>query len=674
MNPLLEEEFKIPFRSILPEHIEPGIREAVARAERELAELVEPDRPLTWDATVAAFDAIEARIDRVVKVAHHLNSVVSTPELRAAFQAALPVFSAFYADLGANTALFGKITAFAATAEAAALPPLRKRRLEHLLRDFRRLGIDLPPQERERVKAINMELAEVRNSFSEHVLDDTRDFELVITDEADLRGLPASSVRAAREAAQAKGRDGWLFTLHQPSIGPVLQYALNRDLRRQMFEAFTDRAAKGETANQPLIRRILQLRQEQAGLLGYADYADYRLEVLMVGSGQAAVDFEQELYRRTVPYWQQEIAELDGFARKLGLGTIEAWDLAFVTESMRREQLDFDAEQLRPYFSFERVMSGLFELARRLFGVTVTEVSEADTWHEDVRYYDMHDTDGTHLASFYTDWFPRAGKRAGAWFNSFITGGPTGDGGFDPHLGIIMGNLTPPVGDAPAQFTHREVQTVFHEFGHLLHHCLSRVSEPALASTRVPWDWVELPSQILENWTTEREALDLFARHVETGEPVPEDLLQKLRAAAHFAGAHAQMRQLSFSALDLALHREYDPHGETDPITFVNGVRERYSARPELVQDNFACAFTHIFAGGYAAAYYSYKWSEVLEADAFTRFRAEGIFNAETGRAFRKAILETGDSVDPNELYERFMGRPPELDALIRRNLGSGAG
>lgn len=673
MNPILSEQFRIPFAAIRPEHVDSGVAQAVERARAEIREIAAPGNPLTWEGTVGAYDAVESRLDRVVTIAHHLNSVISSPELRQAWQKALPVFMAFNAEVGADQELWGVFKAYAATAEAAGLDPVRSRRLEHLLLDFRRQGADLPEAARDRVRAIRLELAELQNSFSENVLDATRKFEHVVTDEAGLAGLPASAVAAARAAAEAAGREGWLFTLHQPSIMPVLQFSEDRAFRKLIHDAYTDRAAGGEFDNRPLMRRILRLRRELAGLLGFPHFADYRLEINMVGSGSAAVSFEEELYGRTLPYWQRETQELAEYARaELGLDPIEPHDMAYVTERLRRDRLDFDSEALRPWFGRRRVMDGLFELAGRLFGIEVTEEENPDVWHPDVRYYVIRDGDGTHLASFYADWFPRDGKRAGAWMNSFVTGGPRADGGFDPHLGIIMGNLTPPVGDADAQFTHREVQTVFHEFGHLLHHCLSRVTEPALAGTRVRWDWVELPSQILENWTTEREALDLFARHVETDAPLPEDLLTKLRAATTFAGAHAQMRQLSFGALDLALHIDYDPDGETDPVDFVNQVRERFVARPELSRDNFVCAFSHIFAGGYAAAYYSYKWSEVLEADAFTRFKAEGIFNPATGRAFREAILETGDSVDPNELYRRFMGRQPRLDALIERNLGGG--
>ncbi len=671
MNPLLSRDFKIPFREILPGHLESGVREAVAEARGKADQLGGPDQELTWQATVGALDGLSTGVERAVTIASHLNAVVNTDETRAAWQAALPVFSTFFAELVSDQKIWGVLKAYNETAEAKALDPVRRRRLDHLLREFRRGGADLDEAGRKRVQEVKLELSEAQNSFNENVLASTRAWELLITDESRLAGLPAAAREAASESARASGREGWLFTLHQPSVVPVLQYADDRELRREVHQAYNSRAASGEHANQENMVRILRLRAELAGLLGFDNFADYRLETNMVGNGQRAVNFGQELFERTLPYWQKEIASLEEFARtELGLPELEAWDVSYASEKLRHKLLDFDAEELRPYFSHPKVMAGLFQLANRLFGITVTETPNDQVWHDDVLYYEVHDHDGTHIASFYADWFPRDGKRAGAWMNKFIVGGPRPDGSFSPHLGIIMGNLTPPVGNAPARFTHREVQTIFHEFGHLLHQCLSRVSEPALAGTSVSWDWVELPSQIMENWTTEREALDLFARHDETGEPIPDELLRKLVSATNFNGAIQQMRQLSFGALDLALHTEYDAERDGDVVSYVNRVRARFVSRPEQANDPFVCAFSHIFAGGYAASYYSYKWSEVLDADAFTRFRTEGIFNPDTGRAFREAILETGDSVDPNELYLRFMGRPPELDALIARNLG----
>jgi oligopeptidase A len=671
MNPLSSTDFHIPFDQIRAEHIEPGISQAVADAEARLAQLADPATPLTWSDVISAFDALTERLDRVVTIARHLTSVATTPELRDAFNAALPVFSGFYAGLADNRPLWLKLRNYAATPEAVALDPVRRRRLDKLIRDFERMGADLPEAKRQRVRELRMELDALQTRFSENVLDSTNEFELYVTDPRELAGLPASALDAARAAAESRGREGWRFSLQQPSVVPVLQYAENRELRRTIYQAFNSRASSGATDNRPLMLQILQARRELAQLLGFRDFADYRLEVNMVGSGAAAQAFEQDLFARTEPLWQQEDAEVAAFARdELQLDPLEAWDQSFAREKLRKQRYDLDAEALRPYFPRAQVMQGLFDICQRLFGITVTEVENTAVWHPDVRFYEIHDADGTHLASFYADWHPRDNKRAGAWMNSFITGGPQPDGSFRPHLGLIVGNLTEPVSGEEALFTHDEVQTVFHEFGHLLHHSLSQVSEPALAGTNVLWDWVELPSQIMENWTFEREALNLLGRHHETGEEIPEELFNKLKAAQKFAGAHQQMRQLSFGSVDLALHIDFDPQGGDDLLEFGNDVRRNYVARPEMAEDAFLCAFSHIFAGGYAAGYYSYKWSEVLDADAFTRFQAEGIFNPDTGRAFRQAVLERGNSEDPNLLYREFMGRAPDVAALIRRNLG----
>ncbi len=672
-NPLLVDDWLIPFADIRAEHMVPAVKSAISQAEAEVRGITGAKRPLDFESVLGAFDRMEARIDRIFTVCAHLKSVVSSKEIRDAYQQALPLFSAFSNGLRANPDLWATLREFEGSEEARQLDPVKRRRLDNLMREFRRLGADLPEEQRDRLQALLTELAEAQNRFSENVLDDTAEFELHLTEESDLAGLPASAIAAARAEASARGKDGWVITLHQPSAMPFLQYSEHRELRQAVFQAYSHRASSGERNNEPLIRRILELRAEAASLLGFSNFADYRLDINMVGSGGAAVAFLDDLYARTVPYWQQEMSTLAEYAAsELGLEQLEAWDNGWAMEKLRRATLDFDSEELRPYFSHDRVMDGLFELANRLFSVSIRQVDNAQVWHADVQFYEMFDEQGTHIASFYADWFPREGKRGGAWMNSFVTGGPRADGGFDPHLALIMGNLTPPVDGQPARFTHREVQTVFHEFGHLLHHCLSRVSERALGGTQVLWDWVEVPSQIMENWTTEPEALELFARHADTGEPLPADLLAKLNAASTFMGAYQQMRQLSFGTLDLALHIDYDPGGAEGPVEFGNRLRERFFPRPEQANDAFICGFTHLFSGAYAAAYYSYKWSEVLEADAFTRFRKEGIFNRETGLAFRQSILETGDSADPNELYERFMGRPPQVDALIARNFGLG--
>src|SRR5690625_1272005 len=672
MNPLLSRDFRMPFDQVKPEHVLPGIEEAVKGAQEEVERIAGASAERTYENTVAALDAAVERVERAVTIAAHLMSVANSPELREAYGEAIPVFSAFFAQLPLNLGLYRAIREYAETPGAQELDPVRARRLEKLLDEFRRSGAELPDAERARVQEIQTELQSLATDFSNTLLDATNAFELHLTDEDDLAGLPGSARSQARAAAQEKGLEGWRFTLHGPSYLAFMRNSERRDLRRRMYEAYSNRASGGELDNRPRIARILALRRELAGLLGYRDFADLRLETNMIGDGTRATEFERDLYQKTLPYWQAEMDELQKFARtELGLDELRPWDLSFAMERLQRSRFEFDSEELRPYFPLPHVLEGLFEVCRRLFGITVTEVPNEAVWHEDVRYYEMHAQDGRHLGSFYAAYYPREPKRGGAWMNSFVSGEPQPDGTLAPHLGLIVTNSTPPEEGKPALLTHREVQTLFHEFGHLIHHLLSEVELPAIAGTNVPRDWVEVPSQFLENWTWEREALDLFARHVDTGEPIPEELFRKLHASRTFMEGYAQMRQLSFGTVDLALHIDFDPESGEDPLEFGNRVRERFHLRPEDAHDGFLCGFGHIFSSGYAASYYSYKWSEMLEADAFTRFRENGLFDRETGQRFAQSILTKGDSIDPAQQFRDFMGRDPDPEALLRRNLGA---
>ncbi len=671
MNPLLSREFRIPFDRIAPEHVGPAVRQALSDAEQELAQLIAQHEERTYDNTIQRLDDLLERLGRVVGPVSHLIGVENTPELRDAYNAVLPEFSAFYARLPLNEGLWRAVRSYAESAEAQSLGGVRRRHFEKTVREFLRAGADLPPETKKRVEAIRVELSQLHTDFSDNTLDATNAWELVVTDPADLAGLPETARVQARAAARARGQEGWRFTLQLPSYGPFMQYAENRELREQMYTAYTSRASGGEHDNRPLIGRILELRRELAALLGYRNYADYTLEENMAGSGDRALAFLTDLANRTRPHWEAEIRELLEFTRDaLGLRELEPWDVAFAIERMRQARFDFDEEELRPFFSLDRVLEGMFEITRQLFGIVVEERPIAEVWHPETRFYEIRDeATGTHLASFYADWFPRESKRGGAWMDDLITGGPFGNE-FAPHLGLMVGNFTPPTGDTPALLTHREVETTFHEFGHLLHHSLSRVDVAARAGTNVPRDWVELPSQIMENWAWERDALDLFARHWQTGEPIPDQLFAKMCATRTFMAAHAQMRQLSFGVTDLELHIHYDPERDGDVVEYAQRIYSQFQIRPEYARFHPFNTFTHVFAGGYAAGYYSYLWSEVLDADAFTRFQREGIFSRETGRAYVDAILSRGDSADAAELFREFMGRDPDADALLRRNLG----
>jgi oligopeptidase A len=669
VNPLLSEDFLIPFDQIKPEHIDSGIRQALQQAQQDLEALIAFSGQRNYQNTLQALDNLTERLTRAVTIGYHLNAVSNSPELRQSFNAVLPEFSAFFARLPLNQGLWQAIKDFSQSSEAKHLQGVYKRHLERTLKDFIRSGADLAQDAKARVEAIKIELSQLQTKFSDQVLDATNAFEMLLT-EADIAGLPKSLLQQAKATAESKGLRGYRIGLQAPYYVPFMQYSQRRDLRQKLYEAFMNRASSGALDNRPLMKKILALRQELSRLLGYPHFADYRLEMLMAKTGQRALAFERDLEQKTQPYWQRERALLLEYASSLGLSDLQPWDVSFVTEKLRQAQFDFDDETLRPYFPLEGVLSGMFEIAQKLFNIQIGQRENKKVWHPEVKFYDIHDHTGQHLASFYADWFPRESKRSGAWMNHFITGKFQPDGSFSPHLGLMCANFSLPTPDRPALLTHREVETTFHEFGHLLHHCLSKVQVSDRAGTNVAWDFVELPSQIMENWTWERQALNLFARHYQTQDPIPEDLFQKMQNAKTFMQALTQMRQLGFGTVDLEMHINYDPGKDGDLIAYGNQIAERFTIHPEFSHNNSLASFTHVFSGGYAAGYYSYKWSEVLEADAFTRFKREGIFNPKTGQDYLDTILSQGDSDDPEVLFRNFMGRDPDAGALIVRNLG----
>ncbi|RIH85002.1 Oligopeptidase A [Calidithermus terrae] len=666
-NPLLDLGFDIPFEQIKPEHVEPAIRALIAGAEQEFQAILDVPGERTYANTLGAYDRLGERLQRAFRVVSHLESVRTTPELRQAYNATLPLVTAFYTKVQLSSELYAALKAYAATPEAQRLSPTKRRFLQLTLDAFRREGADLPPEKKARLEAINTRLAELTSKYSQNVLDSTAAFELYL-EEPQLAGLPDSARQAARQSAQAKGREGYRFTLQAPSYLALMTYLDDASVREQVYRAYNNRATEEGRDNRQLLPEILALRQEKAELLGYAHFADLVLEERMAKNGATAVAFERDLAERYRPYFERENQELQAFRQRLegpDAPPLAPWDVAYYAEKQRQAVYDFDEEALRPYFPLPQVLEGLFELCRRVFGIRV-EPAEARGWHPDVRSYDLYDPQGRFTSRFYTDWFPRDDKRGGAWMNFFITGNR--DGASEPHLTLMCGNLTPPVGDQPALLTHREVETIFHEFGHLLHHALSNVEVLSLAGTNVPWDFVELPSQIMENWCWEREALDLFARHYRTGEPIPDPLFQRMRQARTYRAANATMRQLAFGTVDLALHIDYKPH-DGDVAQYARTVMEGFSPAPLPEDYAFIASFGHLFGSsvGYAAGYYSYKWAEVLDADAFSRFQAEGIFNPDTGRDFVEHILTKGNSDDPAQLFRNFMGRDPSPEALLRR-------
>jgi len=660
-NPLLQVAFLIPFDRILPEHVVPGVRTLLAQSQQKIDAIVADNSQRTYGNTMLALEQATEILDFALSVVRHLESVATTPELRAAWNTVEPEASAFYSQIPLNAGLWKQLKSFAETSEARALTGTKQRFLEKTLDSFRRHGADLDDAGKKRLEEIDVELTKITTKFSENVLDSTNAFEFVTQDEALLDGLPPSAIGAARQSAESKGLEGsWRFTMQAPSYVPVVTYLNDASIREKFYRAFSARATEPERDNRPLIVQILELRREKATLLGFRDFADLVLHDRMAHSGERALRFLTDLKAKTDPFYAKENAALEAFAgRKL-----EPWDVSYYAEKQRRALYEFDEEELRPYFPAENVVEGMFRIVEKLYGIQVKLAEKAPVWHPDVRYYEVSDSSGL-LGAFYADWFPRESKRDGAWMENFITGIEG-----QPHSGCICGNMTPPLGDKPALLTHREVETIFHEFGHLLHHVLSRVEVKSLAGTAVAWDFVELPSQIMENWCWERGALDLFARHYQTGDPIPEDLFQKMVRARTYRGANGQMRQLGFGITDLTLHRDYDPAKQGDVIRYARQLLQQFTPAP--LPENYAmiAGFTHLFASpvGYGAAYYSYKWAEVLDADAFTRFRDEGIFSAEAGAAFRENILSKGDSEDPADLYRKFMGRDPDPNALLVRS------
>jgi oligopeptidase A len=671
-NPLLTVEFRIPFDRIRATDVEPAAAELLSQARARLDAIASLPGERTYRNSMDALDRLTEPLDYAMGVVKHLESVATYPELRAAFNAVQPEVSAFYSGIPLNHGLWQGIKTFASTAEGQAATGERGRFLHKTIDAFRRHGADLDPAGKKRLEEIDVELTQVTTRFGENVLDSTNAFELVLTDVAELAGLPPTAIAAARESAVRKGLEGWRFTLQAPDYLAVLTYMDNAATRRHLYQAFAVRATEEGRDNRPLIVRILELRRERARLLGFADFADLVLEDRMAHNGARALSFLEDLKTKTERRFREENRELLEYRRSLEgpeAPALDPWDVSYYAEKQRAALYDFDEETLRPYFPLEKVVAGMFDLVHRLYGISVTEEKGVPTWDAQVCYYNVHDENGMFIGGFYADWYPRENKRGGAWMDAFITGGPS-DGGFQPHLGLICGNLSQPIGGKPALLTHRDVETIFHEFGHLLHHLLSRVQIRSLAGTSVAWDFVELPSQIMENWCWERASLDLFAGHWETGEPVPEDLFRKMKRARTFRAANGQMRQLGFGFVDLELHTRYSPERDGDPVEYGRRVLQEYSPAPLPPQHAMLAAFTHLFSSpvGYAAAYYSYKWAEVLDADAFTRFRERGIFSREVGGDFREKILSRGDSKDPAELYRSFMGREPDPKALLERS------
>ncbi|HEX4165386.1 MAG TPA: M3 family metallopeptidase [Bryobacteraceae bacterium] len=666
-NPLLHTKQPIRFDLVKATQVEPAIHLLLEQMKQRVADLSAPEIPRTYENVLLALDQVTEPLDFAMSLVRHLEAVVTYPELRTAYNNVQEPVSQFYTSIPLDPDLWKAVKEVNQTIRVDEMAPVHQRFLKKTVTGFRRAGADLNPDGKKKLEDLDVALTKATTKFAQNVLDATNAYEYMITDEGKLAGLPQSAIMAARESAKAKGREGWRLTLQAPSYIAAMTYLDDRAIRRELWEASNHRATSGDLDNRGLIVEILRLRREKANLLGYRDFADYVLEERMAHTGAQAQSFVEDLYTKTKPHFERENKSLADFAAHLSYPAIEPWDVSYVAEKQRRSLYDFDEEELRPYFELERVVAGMFSLFGRVLGITVNEQAGTPGWDPAVKYYRVEDSKSHQiLGGFYTDWFPRENKRGGAWMDALVTGNPLAG---QPHVGLICGNLTPPVGETPSLLNHREVETIFHEFGHLLHHVLSTVPVRSLAGTSVPWDFVELPSQIMENWCMEREALDLFAVHYQTGEHIPDQLFGKMKRARNFRSANMQMRQLGFSAVDLKLHREFDTSGKNDVLVFARDILAGFTAAPLPPDYGMIASFTHLFASpvAYGAGYYSYKWAEVLDADAFTRFQREGIFNTSTGEQYRQKILAKGDSEDPAQLYRDFMGRDPDAQALLER-------
>jgi oligopeptidase A len=671
-NPLLSMDGLPPFSQIRPEHVEPAIDFLLADNRQRIEVLLDGLGTPTWDALVAPIEEWEDRLSRAWSPVGHLNAVMNNEALRSAYNACLPKLSDYATEMGQNARLFRAYEAVAQS--AAALDEGQRKVLENALRDFHLSGIDLPAEQKARFKAISQELSQLTSKFEENLLDATNAWSKQITDESELAGLPPSAKDLARQTAEQRDLQGWLLTLDFPSYYPVLTYADDRGLRRELYEAYHTRASErgphaGQFDNTAAMERILALRHELAQLLGFSNYAERSLAKKMARSTADVVAFLEDLARRSRPQAEREMAELTAFARERdGLEALEAWDVAYYSEKLREQRYAFSQEEVRPYFPATRVVPGLFAVAERLFGVTIREVGGVDVWHPDVRFYEIRYPAGELRGQFYLDLYARPKKRGGAWMDD-CRGRMRHGEHLQTPVAYLTCNFTPPVGGKPSLLTHDEVETLFHEFGHGLHHMLTGVDYPPVAGINgVAWDAVELPSQFLENWCWEREALDLIAGHFETGAPIPDDLYRRMKAAKNFQSAMQMVRQLEFALFDFRLHLGYDPARGGRVYDTLDAVRREVAVvrYPEL--NRMPHGFSHIFAGGYAAGYYSYKWAEVLSADAFSLFEERGVFDPDTGRSFRENILERGGSRDAMDLFVAFRGREPRIDALLRHS------
>ncbi len=673
-NPLLALHGLPPFSEIKPEHVKPAIDTLLAESRTLVEQLLQENSTYSWDNLVEPLDAMDDRISRAWSPVSHMNSVVNSEALRETYNACLPVLSEYGTEMGQHEGLYSAYRQIADGEEYQRLNIAQKKVIDNTLRDFRLSGIELDQANRDRYKELQQSLSKLSAQYSDNVLDATNAWSKQVTDEALLAGLPESARSLAQQTAAQRDLDGWVFTLEFPSYFPILTYADNRELREELYTAYTTRASDqgphaGQWDNTDTMEQIMALRHEAAQLLDYSNYAERSLATKMAESTEQVMGFLEDLAQRSRPAAIKELQELREFARtQYQQDELQAWDIAYYSEKLRQDKYAISQEELKPYFPEPVVVSGLFAIVGKLYGLQIEAVEAVDTWHKDVAFYRIHDEAGTLRGEFYLDLYARPHKRGGAWMDECISR-RRGDAGLQTPVAYLTCNFSPPIGEQPALFTHDEVITLFHEFGHGLHHMLTQVDyTPVSGISGVAWDAVELPSQFMENWCWEREALDLFCGHFETGAKIPGDLYERMQAARNFHSAMQMVRQLEFAIFDLRIHRDYHRDRGACIHDTLNEVRNQVAVVQPPAFNRFENGFTHIFGGGYAAGYYSYKWAEVLSADAFSAFEETGIFNRDTGRKFLTSILEQGGSREPMELFVEFRGREPSIEALLRHS------
>ena len=674
-NPLLSNNTILPlFSKIKPEHIEPAITQLLEEARTVVKTHLQATTEYTWENLIEPLENAEDKLNKAWSPVSHMNAVVNTDELRLAYNACLPKLSDYSTEMGQNEQLFNAYKVIADSNEFATLDSVQKKIIQNALRDFRLSGVDLDNEKKQRYKEISQELSRLASNYEENLMDATNAWKKVIRNEQDLAGLPPSALAQAKQTAESQDQDGWMITLQFPSYQAIMTYADDRELRREHYEAYATRASDQASDNEQwdnslLMEQILALRHEKAQLLGFENYAELSLATKMAKQPEEVMSFLEDLADKS---WRQackDFADLQSFAKQNhGINNLQSWDLTYYSEKMRQHFYQLSQEEVKAYFPITRVLPGLFAVVEKLYGLQISEISDFDSWHPDVRFFQIHDEFGVLRGKFYFDLYARTKKRGGAWMDDCVGRKKINDQIQTP-IAYLTCNFTPPTSTEPSLLSHDDVTTLFHEFGHGLQHMLTKIDYLGVSGINgVEWDAVELPSQFMENWCWEQEALALISGHYQTGEPLPDTLFNKMLAAKNFQAGMMTVRQLEFSLFDFRIHKDYDPEKGARIYPILEQVRAQVAVINPPKFNRFAHSFSHIFAGGYAAGYYSYKWAEVLSSDAFSLFEEKGIFNQETGKLFLTTILETGGSEDAMALFIKFRGRKPTIDALLKHN------